>query len=179
MNTTEILKNIGLAFEESNYPINYIDSGEKIIPERTLVVIMGGDDDGRGYVLHLVVLKGDPEQKEILPSENLFIHLFIPFPFRSEEASSRDVGSLLHYLNRMLDLPGLGIDELENLIFYKYVFKCRKGTFELDEIVDSVRMMAIRMEILSSTIELIASGEQSIAEYFAEIAEKLKADLEQ
>lgn len=52
-------------------------------------------------------------------NHTLTIILFMPCTMRPK--APPEVGRLLHLLNKEIDLPGFGMDETANVIFYRYV----------------------------------------------------------
>lgn len=60
--------------------------------------------------------------RPIMEGELLQILTFIPC--KVEEEYFADLGRLLHMLNKEMDMPGLGMDELSKTVFYRCMAPC-------------------------------------------------------
>lgn len=52
------------------------------------------------------------------------LQLVAYLPFETDESKFGDVARLLHLFNRDLDLPGFGMDERNNLMYYRLMLPC-------------------------------------------------------
>ena len=74
------------------------------------------------------------------------------------EKAVSEAARLLHFVNREIDMPGFGMDEKDQLMFYRLVLPC------LDKKIDTklldLYLVATRVacETFMDAIQLIASG---------------------
>lgn len=67
------------------------------------------------------------------------ILLFMPFAMQSKSIS--DVARLLHLLNKEIDMPGFGMDEVHKAIFFRFTLAAKEGKIDsvlLERFLDAV-----------------------------------------
>jgi len=91
------------------------------------------------------------------------------FPCNIKAGSEPDTARCLHLLNKELDIPGFGMDDLNGLIFYRCMIPCPDNQFN-QVVVD--KFFAAVQSICKSFFPLIFAVSQGNLK-FADIADKL------
>jgi hypothetical protein len=97
------------------------------------------------------------------------------FPANIKPGSEADTARALHLLNKELDIPGFGMDDLNGLIFYRYMLPCLNNQFNpvaVDKFFNAIQM------ICQSFLPLIFAISQGNLK-FEEIANKLTEMMQQ
>jgi hypothetical protein len=97
------------------------------------------------------------------------------FPANIKPGSQADTARALHLLNKELDVPGFGMDDLNGLIFYRYMLPCLGNEFNpvaVDKFFNAIQM------ICQSFLPLIFAISQGNLK-FEEIANKLTEMMQQ
>ncbi len=102
-----------------------------------------------------------PTFLRILP-ENTLLQIITFFPFSLDETVKSDVARLLHLLNKQLDLPGLGMDELSNTIYYRLVIPSQTGKINLSLLDTYLQAVDSVTELFAELVGVVASGALSI-----------------
>lgn len=95
---------------------------------------------------------------------------FIPSPLTKEIAG--DMARLLHLLNKELDLPGFGMDELAGVIFYRVMIPIPQNKLEesvLDAFLNTFNQVC---STFSVPIQAIGSGAASLDDLLSKASEK-------
>jgi hypothetical protein len=111
-----------------------------------------------------------------LDEDSHLLQLILFMPCIMSPRAPSDIGRLLHLLNKEMDLPGFGMDEQANVIFYRQVIpKIKKqiDTENLDIILSSLPQIA------RVFYPLIASVSSAGGLKFEVIAEQVKEALKQ
>ncbi|HRD55269.1 MAG TPA: YbjN domain-containing protein [Parachlamydiaceae bacterium] len=58
------------------------------------------------------------------------IQLLAYFPCNIKEGAEADTARSLHLLNKEIDIPGFGMDDLNSLIFYRCMVPCANSAFD-------------------------------------------------
>lgn len=116
---------------------------------------------GKEFPLFLRVFEG----------ENLLqILVFIPCTLKKEYLA--DTARLLHYLNKELDIPGFGVDEVSSLIFYRVMLPSTKQSIDeevLETLLNSIQTIC---QTFSPVIATVSSGVTS----FDDVLKKVSAN---
>lgn len=99
-------------------------------------------------------------------SENTLLQTIAYLPYRLQKNTLNEVARVLHLLNKELDVPGFGLDEKENLMFYRTVILCPDQ--ELNEKVLELHLATGRVAVESfmGAIEMIATGKKSVEDLY-------------
>lgn len=109
----------------------------------------------------------------ILEGEDL-LQLLVFMPCDTKEETNPDVARLLHLINKELDIPGFGMDEISGVIFYRVILHANKKKLDpslLDAFLQSIQMLS---ETFFPVIAAVAHG----AATFEEVLKKAKEDQE-
>lgn len=104
-----------------------------------------------------------------ITNDKKLIQLLVFFPCNIKDGSEADTARCLHLLNKELDVPGFGMDDVNGLMFYRYMIPCENNEF-VESIVD--RFMVAVPGICESFFPLIYNISQGTMK-FSEIADKL------
>lgn len=94
-------------------------------------------------------------------NELLQLIAFMPFPYIAEY--SGELARLLHYINKEIDLPGYGMDEKNNIIFYRImlpVIDQQLNEKQLDLILETIPSVC---QAFAEPIILVGQGKETFA----------------
>lgn len=104
-----------------------------------------------------------------ITNDEKLIQLLSFFPSNIKAGCEADTARCLHLLNKELDVPGFGMDDLNGLVFYRYMIPCENKEFN-ESTLD--RFMIAIPGICESFFPLIFNITQGTMK-FADIADKL------
>jgi hypothetical protein len=107
-------------------------------------------------VLHLPA--GDvPVFVRLLPEPQLLqLVAFLPCELRPQAMA--DTGRFLHLINKGLDRPGLGIDEVFKVVFYRAVLPLRQGEWDEEQLRGAWEALEGVIETFAESIKPVARG---------------------
>ncbi len=155
MNNKKTLEIFLRSLEEYGYPSIWEEATEAINFDR-IIVNLGSDSIGRNRLL-LIRLIDFPLSAKQKDAEHL-IQLFYLFPFCFQEASAAELSRLLIYYNNTFDLPGFGLDELTQQIYFKQNLLKPNGLMSKRTFIAIVGAISMFVETFSDTIEEVAGG---------------------
>ncbi len=86
------------------------------------------------------------------------LQILIFMPCMMGPRSTAEVGRLLHFLNKELDLPGFGMDETAGVIFYRCVLPTSDGKVDIN-LFDSIMVSIPRLaQVFFPVIAAVANG---------------------
>lgn len=97
----------------------------------------------------------------------LQILVFMPGQIKKEALN--DLGRLLHYINKELDIPGFGMDEESSLSYYRYILPA--PTKEIDEDLLNSFLKSVQMicESFAPSVVAVANGVATYEKVITEI----------
>jgi hypothetical protein len=113
-------------------------------------------------VLHLPA--GDvPVFVRLMPEADLLqLVAFLPCELRPQAMA--DTGRFLHLINKGLDRPGLGIDEVFKVVFYRVVLPLRQGEWDEDQLRAAWEGLEGVVETFAESIKPVAKGSMDFHE---------------
>lgn len=118
-------------------------------------------ETGQVYVIYKIKESEVPFFFSIRPESSLLqIVAYLPYTLSSKTAG--ETSRLLHIINRELDIPGFGMDEIENLIFYRSVIPCFEGKIEKRLLNMYLGIANIACSAFMHAIGMIASGNTTL-----------------
>lgn len=78
-----------------------------------------------------------------------------------------DLSRLLHLLNKELDVPGFGMDEMAGVVFYRLMLPTPKKKVEEDLLLAFLKTAEHVCQMFSTPIEAISSGQMTLDEILA------------
>jgi hypothetical protein len=91
------------------------------------------------------------------------------FPFRAQDDTAHEVRSLLSFLNRMMELPGLELDEIENRIYYRYVFLSYQNEDNLRLSLGILGAILVMLDLYTGVVEPVADGRKAFDELLEDV----------
>lgn len=91
----------------------------------------------------------------------------------SKQNTLGDMARLLHLLNKELDVPGFGMDEMAGVVFYRLMLPTPKKKIEEDLLLAYVKTAEHVCKMFSTPIEAVSSGKMTLDEIL-EKAQKLE-----
>lgn len=88
--------------------------------------------------------------------------VFIPCPIPSEGIS--DMARLLHLLNKELDMPGFGMDEIAGAVFYRLMLPTPKKKIESDVLIAFMKTIEHVCKMFATPIEAVGYGQITLDE---------------
>jgi hypothetical protein len=93
----------------------------------------------------------------------------------SQEAGQKaviaDLARLLHLLNKELDMPGFGMDEMAGVIFYRLMLPTPKKKIEGDLLLAFLKTVEHVCQMFATPIEAVSSGQMSLDQILAKAQE--------
>lgn len=168
MSPDDILKQIASILSPEKVETAYIPASEGAIQPR-LIAFLGNDYQKRERILTITA------QEQVLPnkekSEYIRVQFQITFPFQMQDKAVFEVGSLLHLINRLMELPGFEMDELENKLFYRYVLLSHHPEQVPTLYISILGLIMMILDLFTETIEKIAAGQSTFNDLLEEILE--------
>jgi hypothetical protein len=87
---------------------------------------------------------------------SLQVVTFLPVVFSPETIS--DLSRLLHLINKEVDMPGFGIDEMTDTVFYRSVFPCLNSEVNPELIQISIKALQVVTDAFLNAVNAIAQG---------------------
>lgn len=121
------------------------------------------EDSQQVYTLLKVEQKEYPLFLRIFDEGHLLqILAFIPCPL--EKASVPDMARLLHLLNKELDMPGFGMDEIAGAVFYRLMLPTPKKKIEEDIIIAFIKTVEQVCKMFATPVEAVGYGQITLDE---------------
>jgi hypothetical protein len=99
-----------------------------------------------------------------------------PEPSENKQQSVvADLARLLHLLNKELDVPGFGMDEMAGVVFYRLMLPTPKKKIESELLLAFLKTSEHVCQMFSTPIEAVSSGRMSLNEILAKAKEMEKA----
>lgn len=73
-----------------------------------------------------------------------------------------DIARLLHLLNKELDVPGFGMDEMAGVVFYRLMLPTPKKKIESELLIAFLKTVEHVCQMFSTPIEAVSSGQMSL-----------------
>ena len=156
-----------------------LEQASDSFPLPQLLVDLGQDKQNRPRVLAITfqeqffqaILESQKLQAE---SRYVSIQFDMVFPFEMSVQTSREVACVLLFINRLIDLPGFGMSETDNQIYYRYVLLAQEKAIDKPLLLGIVGTIMLAMDLFGELIEHAASGKMT----FNQLLEKIIASSE-
>jgi len=100
---------------------------------------------------------------KILPS-GPFLQCVSFIPYQITEQDPKEFLSLLHILNRQIDLPGFGFDEMSKFSFLRYNIPFFKNELDIDTLVEILNKMEKCLESFAGILIAVAQDKTAYEE---------------
>lgn len=111
----------------------------------------------------------DEISRELSESKVDFLQLFIRFPFGFLKETIPDLARLILMANWSTPIGAFGLNESQNILFYRHVFERIGNEPGVNLVVEAVNAMAFYAKLRFESLEMIASGEKTLAGYLQEL----------
>lgn len=82
-----------------------------------------------------------------------------------------DIARLLHLLNKELDVPGFGMDEMAGVVFYRLMLPTPKKKIEADLLLAFLKTVEHVCKMFANPIEAVSAGQTSLDDILAKAKE--------
>ncbi len=89
----------------------------------------------------------------------------------SQQRVVSDLARLLHLLNKELDVPGFGMDEMAGVVFYRLMLPTPKKKIEGDLLLAFLKTVDHVCRMFSTPIEAVSSGQTTLDDILAKAQE--------
>ena len=171
-----ILDQLETRLQDQDYRTNLVPLDE----EATIFQLAVDIDEEHGlrmtvfYLGDLLNIAAEQEEIEEI-AENLdekkadFLQLFIRFPVEFRSEASADLARLLLMINWSTPLGAFGVNESQQIIYYRHVFECMGEEPTVDLVLEAVNAMTYYAAERFESISLIASGQIALDVYVHEL----------
>ena len=90
---------------------------------------------------------------------------------RTVSPATTDVARLLHLLNKELDIPGFGMDEMAGMVFYRLMLPTPKKKIDADLMLAFLKTVEHVCQMFSAPIEAVSAGHATLNEILAKAHE--------
>ncbi|MCB1111702.1 MAG: hypothetical protein H7A37_06015 [Chlamydiales bacterium] len=167
MNDRERLDIINTIFKDQGYSCSIIEESDTI-PFPHLQLNLGPDGNGSNRIMHIIIEEQilDQSFREVEEPGNPILRLVFDteLPFKVDPTTAREVGTLLHFINREIDLPGFELAEVEDKVYFRHVQLTREAGVDVTVIYSIVGLTLFYLNWFSSVIESLAKGETTFNE---------------
>lgn len=94
---------------------------------------------------------------------------------REEKKGVADLARLLHLLNKELDVPGFGMDEMAGVVFYRLMLPTPKKKIESELLLAYLKTVEHVCKMFSTPIEAVSSGQMTLDQIIAKAHELEKS----
>ena len=153
---------------ENKIDCSIIDPTEKIPYPRALISL-GVDTKERPKILE-VIIQEQENGESVLPSGKglkkglLRIQFQAQLPFSIAKLAVNEVSHLLHFLNRFLELPGFEMSELDDQIFFRYIWFTTKTALTPDLALSIIGIILMNLDLFALSIENVSSGKKTYSQ---------------
>jgi hypothetical protein len=135
------------------------------LPFAHIKIALGPDEQKREIMALLWPFsKPHTEAKTEKKDEDLFIQIFIPFPFPYVDESLLATARYILMVNKVVAFPGFGLSEPDHALYYKYTLCFPRGRISAPAIIDFLGAASFLYDAHAPLIEEIASGRKSFEE---------------
>lgn len=174
MKEQEMLQQFQKILADEEYDCSLVKATDEI-PYDRLLVFLGVDEKERERILEISSLKQeimhgfDLGSAKSMEGDIFRIQFLVKFPFSVKPEAGSQLSSLICYLNRVIELPGFEMNEIDLQVFYRYVLMYGEEKFNKKLFVSIVGIIMLLNELFSSTLDNVATGETT----FNELLEKI------
>lgn len=109
------------------------------------------------YMQFTIAQKPFPLFIRVFDNEQL-LQIIVFFPFLLEDHAIADMARLLHLLNKELDLPGFGMDEMEKAIFFRVMLPAPSNKIDPMNLLTYIQTCERICNSFSDPIQAIGAG---------------------
>ena len=177
MTEEEILQSMEKTLETEGIDCSF-ESPSDEIPYPRLMVYLGTDHKDRDQVLEIIsqVQEMGEVLKEIPVQPNYVrVQFQSCFPFTVKDHALHDTTGALMFINRLLDLPGFELSEIDDKLFYRYVLLTTKDEVDKQLLLGIVGNVMLLLDMYTEMIEQLAEGKMTFNEILEKVIECAEA----
>jgi len=146
-------------------------------PFGRLLVFLGTDQQGREKVMEITAQFQDLGEALQTPASSphfIRVQFEICLPFTCQASACSELASLVTFLNRMLEIPGFELDEVNGKVFYRYVHLDHIEGEKKTVINGIIGAASLLTELFSELIESVAIGKRSFNQILEEMLQNME-----
>lgn len=97
------------------------------------------------------------------------LQLLVFIPTQLSPSTVPDTARLLHILNKEVDMPGFGMDEMANVVFYRLMIPLHKKHVDEDLFMTYLKAAQNICELFSLPVEAVANGNATLNEILEKV----------
>jgi len=102
------------------------------------------------------------------------LQLIAFFPIQIELKVIADTARLLHLLNKELDIPGFGLDEIGGVAFFRCMLNMESGSIEESMIENYIQTIRTACKTFGKTIEAVVVGAVTVDDLIKKAQDAVK-----
>ena len=108
----------------------------------------------------------ESEENLLFPLSNIagstesVVHIHTILPFIVKDNALLDTARAINFINKGLEAPGFILDEINHLIYYRYMFLKSGGMINENTFLSILGMITLYLDCYSKMIERVANGEE-------------------
>ena len=168
MNEADLLKKIEGILVDDQLDCSFVPASPEI-PYDRLLVFFGLDYKERVKTLEITLQEQELGQnvtpnKKTMNAGLVRVQFQIKLPFLIDPLSGIEVANLLHFLNRFLELPGYEMSELDEEIYFRYIWITHQDVLTPPLLLSIVGIILMNVDLFSQSIESVSSGEKTYSQ---------------
>ncbi len=174
MEEHEFLHHFEKILNEEEFDCSLVDATDEVPYER-LLIFLGIDEKERERILEVTALKQElVKGLDLIESQEpdfFRVQFQVGFPFKIQPKFCPQVASLVCYLNRLIELPGFELNEIDLQLSYRYILMYGEGKFNKKLCIAIVGVIMLLIELFGDTLEQVALGQMTFNEILEQIVQ--------
>lgn len=101
--------------------------------------------------------------------QSSLLQLLVFMPSKIKAGTHGDLARLLHHMNKELDLPGFGMDENNEVVFYRCMLPTPQRKIQKDVLESFLKSIEVVCESFSPAILAVATGQTTYSEILQKV----------
>jgi hypothetical protein len=168
-NSENILQQIQKDLLAERYDCTLELANEKI-PNDQLIVFIGNDASDREKILLITAVEQIMQGEESkAPEPYYLVHFHVVLSFAVAPLAASQTGSTLLFINRLLELPGFELSEIEEKVNYRYVLFMHGAHVDKLLLFSIIGNIMMTLDLFGSIIESVAIGQKTFNDLLEEM----------
>ena len=161
------LKSVAENLNGAGYPASLISPSD-VTPFEQLYVTLDADAKGRPRAIQLqyIPVRASNDGDHLL-------QFVSSLPFQLNASVAGDTARMVLLVNKVIELPGFGMSEIDGSLYYQHVHVCRKGYFEDETVGQLLSSILHYVDDFAPVVEEIAVGAKS----FGAVVDEMKREM--
>lgn len=91
-----------------------------------------------------------------------FMQLIVFFPYQIEEKIVPEIARLLHLLNKELDIPGFGMDEIDGVAYFRIMMNLQNQEVDEELLKKYIESAKLACKTFGPTVEAVVVGATTV-----------------